>query len=164
MLIAIYVSSQAVTKYFCRQGHNREYLLRFHEVESAGWSSTREKISSFTLEASFCGDDFGRYAGLQFKTDILQEIGHRFCETVLKYCQVKLTVMKSILDDDDNELINNEVSAAQTQNGNEKFDKEEAGGGSAINGLLNGNAGGGLGMIKDEYPNSDSDFCGDEGT
>jgi hypothetical protein len=44
--------------------------------------------NSFTLEASFCGADFGRYADLHFNTDMLQEIGHRFCETILQYCQL----------------------------------------------------------------------------
>ena len=42
--------------------------------------------NSFTLEASFCGADFGKHADLHFNTDMLQEIGHRFCETIIQYC------------------------------------------------------------------------------
>ena len=40
--------------------------------------------NSFTLEASFCGSDFGKYADLHFNTSILQEIGHPFCETIME--------------------------------------------------------------------------------
>jgi len=44
---------------------------------------------------------------------MLQEIGHRFCETILQYCQLDQTVMKNILDEIENMIINNEESAAQ---------------------------------------------------
>ena len=71
--------------------------------------------------------------------------------------------MKNIIDEIENMIINNEESAAQAQGGNEKDDKEVTGGGSGINGILNDNAGGGLGTIKDEDSNADSDFSGDEG-
>lgn len=51
--------------------------------------------NSFTLEASFCGPDVGKYADLHFNTDILQEMGHKFCETILDYCdpdQIKVRI------------------------------------------------------------------------
>ena len=35
--------------------------------------------NSYTLEASFCGADFGKYADFHFNTDLLQEVGHAFC-------------------------------------------------------------------------------------
>jgi hypothetical protein len=44
--------------------------------------------NSFTLEASFCGSDFGKYADLHFNMSILQELGHHFTETILEYMQV----------------------------------------------------------------------------
>jgi hypothetical protein len=74
--------------------------------------------------------------------------------------------MKNILDEIENMIINNEESAAQAQggvNGEKDGDKDATGGVSGINGILNDNAGGGLGTIKDEDSNADSDFSGDEG-
>jgi hypothetical protein len=68
--------------------------------------------NSYTLEASFCGADFGKYADLHFNTDMLQEIGHRFCETILQYCQLDSNVMKNILEEIENMIINNEETAA----------------------------------------------------
>ena len=44
--------------------------------------------NSFTLEASFCGSDFGKYADLHFNTSILQEMGQHFCESILQYMQI----------------------------------------------------------------------------
>ena len=74
--------------------------------------------------------------------------------------------MKNILDEIENMIINNEESAAQAQsgtNGEKDGDKDTAAGLSGINGIINDNAGGGLGTIKDEDSNADSDFSGDEG-
>ena len=73
--------------------------------------------------------------------------------------------MKNILEEIENMIINNEETAAQAQSGanGDKDDKDGAnGGGTGINGILNDNAGGGLGTIKDEDSNADSDFSGDE--
>ncbi len=50
-------------------------------------------INSYTLEASFCGADFGKYADYHFNIPMLEEIGHCFCQTILDYCdpyQVKI--------------------------------------------------------------------------
>jgi hypothetical protein len=44
--------------------------------------------NSYTLEASFCGSDFGEYSDLHFNTDMLEQIGHRFCECIIEYCQM----------------------------------------------------------------------------
>jgi len=41
--------------------------------------------NSYTLEASFCGADFGRHADFHFNTEHLTEIGHNFCEAILDY-------------------------------------------------------------------------------
>ena len=43
-----------------------------------------------------------------------------------------------------------------------KEDKGEEGANALMPGILNDNAGGGLGTIKDEDSNADSDFSGDE--
>jgi hypothetical protein len=65
--------------------------------------------------------------------------------------------MKQILDEIENMIINNEETAA-AQGGAPKEDEIP----SSINGIINDNAGGGLGTIKDEDSNADSDFSGDE--
>ena len=42
--------------------------------------------NTFTLEASFCGPDQGKFADYHFNLDLLQEVGHKFCETLLDFC------------------------------------------------------------------------------
>jgi cytosolic carboxypeptidase protein 2/3 len=54
-------------------------------------------MNSFTLEASFCGADFGKYADLHFNTSMLQEIGHHFCETIIEYMQVDPQKIKTMV-------------------------------------------------------------------
>eukprot|EP00792_Barthelona_sp_PAP020_P003925 TRINITY_DN1760_c0_g1_i1.p1 TRINITY_DN1760_c0_g1~~TRINITY_DN1760_c0_g1_i1.p1 ORF type:complete len:995 (+),score=192.08 TRINITY_DN1760_c0_g1_i1:71-3055(+) len=43
-------------------------------------------VNSFTMEASFCGANFGLYKDIQFSTDHLEEMGHCFCDSLLDYC------------------------------------------------------------------------------
>jgi cytosolic carboxypeptidase protein 2/3 len=52
--------------------------------------------NSFTLEASFCGSDFGKYADLHFNTSILQEMGHHFCENIIDYMQIDAAKIKKM--------------------------------------------------------------------
>ncbi|CDW76244.1 zinc carboxypeptidase family protein [Stylonychia lemnae] len=143
--------------------------------------------NSFTLEASFCGSDFGQYSDLHFNTDMLQQIGHRFCETIIEYCMVEPHNMKTILDEieaivnNSNEKTSEVVQGpANTLNGTNNLnidptnakgqigieqDNINTGNIGAYNGFLNEVSGGGvLGTIKDEDSNADSDFSGDEGT
>jgi len=42
----------------------------------------------YTLEASFCGSDFGKYQDLHFNTNMLQSIGPAFCETIYEFSQM----------------------------------------------------------------------------
>ena len=42
--------------------------------------------NTFTLEASFCGPDQGKYADYHFNIDLLEEAGHKFCDTILDFC------------------------------------------------------------------------------
>ena len=104
--------------------------------------------NSYTLEASFCGSDFGKYSDLHFNTDMLQQIGHRFCESIIEYCMLDAALMKQILD----ELDNIENNLAQTvapivQPEQQPAKQPEMGQ---------------LGTIKDEDSNADSDFSGDD--
>ena len=50
--------------------------------------------NAFTLEASFCGSDFGTYADLHFNTNMLEEIGPHLCETIIEYEAVDDAAMK----------------------------------------------------------------------
>ena len=50
--------------------------------------------NSYTLESSFCGSDFGKFSDLHFNTDMLQQIGHKFCQTIIEFCQPDNTKIK----------------------------------------------------------------------
>jgi len=41
-------------------------------------------VSSYTMEASFCGPSGGRYANMHFHTSHLEEVGQSFCECALE--------------------------------------------------------------------------------
>ncbi len=55
--------------------------------------------NSFTLEASFCGADQGKFADYHFNTDLLQEVGHRFCDTILDFCDPDQVKVKAVLEE-----------------------------------------------------------------
>ena len=61
-----------------------------------GWKELNIQ-NSYTLEASFCGSDFGKYADLHFNTAILQEMGQRFAEAILEYMQIDQRKMKVLI-------------------------------------------------------------------
>lgn len=42
----------------------------------------------FTMEASFCGNQEGPYAGLHFTIDSLKTIGRDCCRSLLSYCEI----------------------------------------------------------------------------
>ena len=74
--------------------------------------------------------------------------------------------MKQLLEDIENMTINQQEEAPaqlvkDEKQGNGLDDNNNANMGVA--GILNDNAGGGLGTIKDEDSNADSDFSGDDG-
>ncbi|OMJ74656.1 hypothetical protein SteCoe_26367 [Stentor coeruleus] len=53
-------------------------------------------INSFTMEASFCGADFGKHADFHFNQEHLQQLGHDFCEGLLDFCspdQIKVKIV-----------------------------------------------------------------------
>ena len=55
--------------------------------------------NSYTLESSFCGADYGKYADFHFNTDLSQEVGHKFCETIIDFCDPDQVKVKSILEE-----------------------------------------------------------------
>lgn len=55
--------------------------------------------NTFTLEASFCGADQGKYADYHFNLDLLQEVGHRFCDTLLDFCDPDQIKVKQVLEE-----------------------------------------------------------------
>jgi len=55
--------------------------------------------NTFTLEASFCGPDQGKYADYHFNIDILEEVGHKFCETIMDFCDPDQIKVKQVLEE-----------------------------------------------------------------
>lgn len=57
-------------------------------------------LNSYTLEASFCGPDFGKFKGAHFNLDQLQSIGVALCTTILPFMvpdkNVRLTLLEHI--------------------------------------------------------------------
>ena len=53
--------------------------------------------NSYTMEASFCGADFGRRAERHFTVVQLEEMGHYFCDTILDYCDPDQTKVQNTL-------------------------------------------------------------------
>merc|ERR1712232_1139934 len=43
-------------------------------------------VNSYTLEASFCGADFGPLADQHFTTRHLEEMGYMVCDAILDFC------------------------------------------------------------------------------
>ena len=68
----------------------------------------------FTMEASFCGTDIGKFKDQHFTTDYLMLAGRRLLETLIVYC--KINVHASIKEikkaDDEKELVADEFSLA----------------------------------------------------
>jgi len=51
------------------------------------------------LEASFCGADQGKFADYHFNIDLLQEVGHRFCDTILDFCDPDQAKVRNVLEE-----------------------------------------------------------------
>lgn len=54
--------------------------------------------NTYTVEASFCGADYGKYADFHFNTDLLQEVGHKFCETIIDFVDPDQVKVKDVLE------------------------------------------------------------------
>ena len=54
-------------------------------------------INSYTLEASFCGADFGKFADHHFNTQMLEELGHNFCDSLCDFCDPEQVKMVNVL-------------------------------------------------------------------
>lgn len=58
-------------------------------------------VNSFTMEASFCGSNFGKFADFHFNQEHLQQVGHDFCEGLLDFYspdQIKVKLIMEELD------------------------------------------------------------------
>ena len=53
--------------------------------------------NSYTIEASFCGADFEKYVQLHFNREMLEEVGHQFCETIYDFRNPDQTKIKKAL-------------------------------------------------------------------
>jgi len=69
--------------------------------ESTAWVVAWKEMgitNTYTLEASFCGADYGKYAAFHFNTDLLQEVGYKFCETIIDFCDPDQIKVKDVLE------------------------------------------------------------------
>jgi hypothetical protein len=55
--------------------------------------------NTFTIEASFCGADQGKFADYHFNVELLQEVGHRFCDTILDFCDPDQAKVRHVLEE-----------------------------------------------------------------
>jgi|EP01047_Picozoa_sp_COSAG01_P020674 hypothetical protein len=58
-------------------------------------------LYSYTMEASFCGANFGRQSDCHFNSYDLEQMGHYFCDTILDFCdpdQSKVNAIRAELD------------------------------------------------------------------
>jgi len=53
--------------------------------------------NSYTLEASFCGANFGRYNACHFSTMHFEQVGRSFCETIFDFCDPNQTRARAAL-------------------------------------------------------------------
>jgi len=54
-------------------------------------------MNSYTLEASFCGANFGRYSTCHFTTMHFEQVGRSFCETIFDFCDPNQTRARAAL-------------------------------------------------------------------
>lgn len=54
-------------------------------------------VNSFTLEASFCGADFGPLADQHFTTKHLEEMGYLLCDAILDFCDPDQTKVMQVV-------------------------------------------------------------------
>ena len=56
-------------------------------------------VNSFTMEASFCGSNFGKHADFHFNQEHLQQVGHDFCEALVDFCNPDQSKVKLIMEE-----------------------------------------------------------------
>lgn len=93
---------------------------------------------------------------------MLQQIGPKFCETIIEYCQLEPARTKAIVEEieafeSNKSQIQPQSTAVAGNNGAGLDDDPAAGGLLSVDGNI-----GLLGIIKDEDSCQDSDFSGDE--
>ena len=82
--------------------------------------------NTFTAEASFCGPDQGKFADYHFNQDLLQEFGHRICDTILDFCDPDQVKVKQILEDLEIMVPQEGNSDSESDEGSDE-DSEESG-------------------------------------
>jgi len=56
-------------------------------------------MNSYTLEASFCGSDFEKFADYHFNREMLEEVGHQFCETIYDFCDLEQVKLRQVMEE-----------------------------------------------------------------
>lgn len=107
-------------------------------------------LYAYTMEASFCGANFGRQCDCHFNSYDLEQMGHYFCDTILDFCdpdQSKVNAIRAELevmyppkkernrpkpsDDDSGDTSSDDVSDSGSDSGEDskKSKKKKKGGG-----------------------------------
>eukprot|EP00826_Nyctotherus_ovalis_P030196 TRINITY_DN2401_c0_g3_i1.p1 TRINITY_DN2401_c0_g3~~TRINITY_DN2401_c0_g3_i1.p1 ORF type:complete len:195 (+),score=62.66 TRINITY_DN2401_c0_g3_i1:227-811(+) len=55
--------------------------------------------NSYTLEASFCGSDFGIFADYHFNRGMLEDVGHQFCQAIYDFCEPDQVKIKKSMEE-----------------------------------------------------------------
>lgn len=84
-------------------------------------------LNSFTIEASFCGSDFGRFADKHYNTRHLEQMGHFLCESILDYCDPDQTRVQQVSNELDLLLRESggNISDSWDSSGSDDFSSEE---------------------------------------
>ena len=88
--------------------------------------------NSYTLEASFCGADYGKFADYHFNTELLQEVGSAFCQTLYDMFDPDQSKVKVVLEEldilfpkkDEDIEENNDSNADSDYSGDDKQKKK----------------------------------------
>jgi cytosolic carboxypeptidase protein 2/3 len=56
-------------------------------------------VNSFTMEASFCGANFGKHTDFHFNQEHFQQLGHDFCEALLDFCSPDQGKVKIVMEE-----------------------------------------------------------------
>jgi len=84
-------------------------------------------LNSYTLEASFCGSDFGKYADCHFNTEHYQEIARHYCDALLDFCNPDQTVVKAVLSELEQLIPREEEEESDSASADSDFSNDDKG-------------------------------------
>jgi len=82
--------------------------------------------NSYTLEASFCGSDFGVFADYHFNREMLEDVGHQFCQTIYDFCEPDQVKVKKSMEELEIAYLEKEIERGSDANSDYESDGQEA--------------------------------------